>query len=70
MVLLADLDTEIIQQLRAAADAGDINTAIGVFAAAQGISTHDATAWLQSTAASKRLPGADVARIVLTRYGL
>ncbi len=70
VVLLADLDTEITQQLRVAADAGDINTAIGVLAAAQGISTHDATAWLQATAISKRLPRADVARIVLTRYGV
>ncbi|WP_185836737.1 PAS domain-containing protein [Streptomyces sp. WAC 06783] len=70
VVLLADLDTEIIQQLRATADAGDINTALGVLAAAQRISTHDAAVWLQATAVSKRLPRADLARIVLTRYGV
>ncbi|WP_050515492.1 PAS domain-containing protein [Streptomyces rimosus] len=70
VVLLADMDTEIIQRLRATADADDINTAIGVLAAAQGISTHDAAVWLQATAASKRLPRADIARTVLARYGV
>ncbi|WP_050512523.1 PAS domain-containing protein [Streptomyces rimosus] len=69
-VLLADMDTEIIQQLRATADADDINTAIGVLAAAQGISTDDAAVWLRTTAASRRLPRADIARTVLARYGV
>ncbi|MFH8591490.1 PAS domain-containing protein [Streptomyces rimosus] len=70
VVLLADTDTEIIQQLRATADIDDVNAALGVLAAARGISTHDAALWLQTTAAAKRLPRADVARIVLARYGI
>ncbi|WP_053695202.1 PAS domain-containing protein [Streptomyces sp. NRRL F-5755] len=69
-VLLADMDTEIIQQLRTTADADDINTAIGVLAAAQGISTDDAAVWLRTTAASQRLSRADIARTVLARYGV
>ncbi|MFF3277436.1 PAS domain-containing protein [Streptomyces chrestomyceticus] len=70
VVLLADLDTESIQQFRAAADTDDINAALGVLAAAQRISTHDAAQWLHTTAAARRLPRADVARIVLARYGI
>ncbi|CAM5312019.1 MULTISPECIES: ANTAR domain-containing protein [Streptomyces] len=45
-------------------------TAIGVLTAARGISTDDAAVWLRTTAASRRLPRADIARTVLARYGV
>ncbi|GAA0449585.1 hypothetical protein GCM10010361_12050 [Streptomyces olivaceiscleroticus] len=68
VVLLADLDTEITERLRATTDADDINTAIGVLAAVRGVSTHEAARMLRATAQSKELPLADVARALLLRY--
>ncbi|WP_146075045.1 PAS domain-containing protein [Streptomyces sp. Ru73] len=68
VVLLADLDTEIAERLRATADADDINTAIGVLAAVRHLSTQDAAALLRAMAESQGRPPADVARAVLVRY--
>ncbi|MGI5472961.1 PAS domain-containing protein [Streptomyces sp. CA-132043] len=68
VVLLADLDTEIAEELRATSDADDINTAIGVLAAVHGISMRDAAVMLRATAQSKRLPLADIARAALVRH--
>ncbi|MER6693871.1 GAF and ANTAR domain-containing protein [Streptomyces minutiscleroticus] len=69
LVLLADRDTDIIEQLRATADADDINTTIGILAAARHTSTDDAAAWLHATAETTGRPLADIARDILTRYG-
>ncbi|MEU6114155.1 PAS domain-containing protein [Streptomyces sp. NPDC047117] len=68
VVLLADLDTEIAEELRATTDADDINTAIGVMAAVRGVSVRDAAVLLRATAQARRLPLADVARAALVRY--
>ncbi|MFD6432611.1 PAS domain-containing protein [Streptomyces venezuelae] len=66
-VLLADLEGDIAERARATADRGDINTAIGVLAATQQISTNDALAWLRTVARTKAMPLADFAREVLAR---
>ncbi|MFH8485126.1 PAS domain-containing protein [Streptomyces longisporoflavus] len=66
-VLLADLEGDICEQARAVADQDDINTAIGILAAAQQISTNDALAWLRTTARCKGMSPADFAREVLAR---
>lgn len=66
-VLLADLEGDITARARATADRGDINTAIGVLAATQQISTNDALAWLRTMARNKSMPLADFAREVLAR---
>ncbi|WP_372346695.1 PAS domain-containing protein [Streptomyces sp. KL116D] len=66
-VLLADLEGEIGEEIRATADQDDINTAVGILAVAQQISTHDALAWLRTTARAKAMTLADCAREVLVR---
>ncbi|WAL99980.1 PAS domain-containing protein [Streptomyces sp. Je 1-369] len=66
-MLLADLKGDIGERVRATADHGDINAAIGVLAATQHISTNDALAWLRSTARARAMPLADFAREVLAR---
>ncbi|MFI7320309.1 PAS domain-containing protein [Streptomyces venezuelae] len=66
-VLLADLEGDIAEQARASADQDDINAAIGVLAVTQHISTNDAFAWLRSTARTKAIPLATLAREILTR---
>ncbi|MEU6676518.1 PAS domain-containing protein [Streptomyces sp. NPDC046925] len=66
-VLLADLEGEISEQVRATADQSDINTAIGILAVAQQMSTNDALAWLRTTARAKSMSLADFAREILAR---
>ncbi|MEV0124894.1 PAS domain-containing protein [Streptomyces sp. NPDC050703] len=66
-VLLADMDSEIIEQVRATADQDDLNLAIGVVAAARGIGTGEALQWLRARARARRLPVVDVARALLAR---
>ncbi|MEV1027032.1 PAS domain-containing protein [Streptomyces sp. NPDC050264] len=67
-VLLADLDNEIIEEIRATADHDDLNLAAGIVAAARGTSVGDALSWLRTTARTRRIPVADLARSVLTDH--
>ncbi|WP_409239812.1 helix-turn-helix domain-containing protein [Streptomyces sp. PA5.6] len=64
-VLLADMDADIIEEIRATADQGDLNTAIGIAAMTQNIRTSDALARLQTMARAQNLPLADLARDLL-----
>lgn len=66
-VLLADMDSEVIEQIRATADQDDVNVAIGIIAATQDISIGDAERWLRRAATALRLPAADLARFFLSR---
>ncbi|MFE7036359.1 PAS domain-containing protein [Streptomyces sp. NPDC057621] len=67
-VLLADMDGEIIEEIRATADRDDLNTAIGIVAATQHISPSEALTWLQTMARAQNLPLADLARAILSQY--
>ncbi|MEW2386763.1 helix-turn-helix domain-containing protein [Streptomyces venezuelae] len=64
-VLLADMDAEIIEEIRNTANQDDVNTAIGLVAATQHIRTSDALTWLQTMARAQHLPLADLARDLL-----
>lgn len=68
-VLLADLDGDIAEQVRATADADDINITIGLLSAAHGVSPHDTSLWLRAAAAATGRPLAALAREILARRG-
>ncbi|MET9263607.1 PAS domain-containing protein [Amycolatopsis sp. NPDC004079] len=62
IVLLADLDTEIIQEVRAAADEADVNIAIGLVMSAQRVAAPQAQAWLRGMAEARGEPLVEIAR--------
>ncbi|MEV0522188.1 PAS domain-containing protein [Streptomyces sp. NPDC050439] len=68
-VLLADMDSEIVEQVRATADADDINVTIGILSVAHGISTHESGLWLRAAAGARDRPLADFAREIMVRHG-
>ncbi|WP_147267420.1 PAS domain-containing protein [Streptomyces sp. SDr-06] len=66
-VLLADLDDDIIEQVRSTADQDDLNIAVGIVAATRGIDTGEALAWLRARARARGVPVVDLARSLLAR---
>ncbi|MFD6287593.1 PAS domain-containing protein [Streptomyces sp. NPDC060205] len=67
-VLLADMDGEIVEEVRAAADKDDINIAVGVVAQTQDISISEALVWLRTMAQAQQLPVVDLARSIIMQY--
>ncbi|MGW6025258.1 PAS domain-containing protein [Streptomyces sp. NPDC055099] len=68
-VLLADMDSEIVEQVRATADADDINITIGILSAVHGVSTHETGLWLRAAASATGRPLAAFAREIMARHG-
>ncbi|MFC0548679.1 PAS domain-containing protein [Kutzneria chonburiensis] len=67
VLVLADTDDDVIDQLAAAGDEDDVNLAVGFLAAARGIPIHDAKALLKTVARQSRRRPVDIARDVLAR---
>ncbi|MFJ8825315.1 PAS domain-containing protein [Streptomyces sp. NPDC102467] len=67
-VLLADLDNEIIEQIRATAGQDDLNLAAGIVAATRGTSISDALGYLHTVARARRIPVTDLARSLLAHH--
>ncbi|MFI0259525.1 PAS domain-containing protein [Streptomyces sp. NPDC017056] len=66
-VLLADMDSEIIEKVRTTADQDDLNVAVGIVAATRGIGTGEALQWLRARARAQRVSVVDLARSLLAR---
>ncbi|WP_190137580.1 PAS domain-containing protein [Streptomyces longispororuber] len=64
-VLLADMDSEIIEQVRATADQDDLHVAAGIVAATLGIGTGEALQWLRVRAQAQRVSVVDLARSLI-----
>ncbi|WP_158717028.1 PAS domain-containing protein [Streptomyces rimosus] len=66
-VLLADMDSEIVEKIRTTADQDDLNVAVGIVAATRGIGMGEALQWLRARARAQRVSVVDLARSLLAR---
>ncbi|MEU6844176.1 PAS domain-containing protein [Streptomyces sp. NPDC046716] len=67
LVLLADMEDDIIDRVRATADQDDVDIAAGVVAATRGIGVDEALQWLRVRARAQQVSVVDLARALLAR---